>query len=290
MNKYVIITDVTVDLPKEVVEENNLIVIPMDVTLDNETFSHTYDYQAISAEDFYTKLRQGSLAHTSQINPVTYADYFRQYIKDGYDILYMCFSSALSSTIQSANLARLEVLDEYPNREIMIIDTLAASSGEGLMVLTAARNKAEGMSFKDNIHWLEEHKLNFVHNFTVDDLMFLKRGGRLNAATAIIGTKLKIKPVLHVDNEGRLINISKAHGRKASIKALVDKFKETVINPDEATIIISHADCLKDAEFAIEKIKQECPVKEIIISHIGPVIGCHSGPGTMTIFYYGSVR
>lgn len=290
MTNYQIFTDCTCDLSKDIYSIYPIVIIPMDVTMDSRTFSHTYDFKNMSFVEFYEKLKNGSMSTTSQINPTVFKEEFEKSLKEGKDILYIGFSSGLSGTLQSSLIAKSELEDTYPNRKIVIIDSLAASAGQGLLVYQALLNQEKGMSLEDNETWLIENRLKLAHWFTVDDLQFLKRGGRVSSTVALVGTALKIKPVLHVDNEGHLVNVSKAHGRKASLTALADKLTATITNPEEQTVFISHGDALEDAQYLADKILETNHVKDIIISEIGPVIGSHSGPGTIALFFFATGR
>lgn len=203
-------------------------------------------------------------------------------------MLILAFSSGLSTTCQSARLSAQELSEKYPERKVYAVDTLCASLGQGLLVWHAVQEKNKGKSIEAVREWVEENKLRLCHWFTVDDLHFLKRGGRISAATAVVGSMLSIKPVLHVDDEGHLINVGKARGRGASLTALVDKMEETAIDVD--TVFISHGDCLADAEKVKDMVEERFGTREIVINHVGPVIGAHSGPGTLALFFLGTQR
>lgn len=290
MTNYQIITDCTCDLSKEIYDKFPLIILPMDVNLDSNIFSHTKDFKNMSAVTFYEKLKDGGISTTSQINPETFKKEFEKVLKDGNDILYIGFSSGLSGTLQSSIVARNELQEQYPDRKIFIVDSLAASAGQGLLVYYSLLNQQSGLTLEENGEWLNDHVLKVCHWFTVDDLQFLKRGGRVSGTVALVGTALKIKPVLHVDDEGHLVNVSKSHGRKASLTALADKLHETITEPEKQTIFISHANSLEDAQYLADKIQLDTPVDKVILSDIGPVIGSHSGPGTIALFFLGTAR
>ncbi len=285
----ILVTDSCCDLPISYIEDNNLIVLGMNVIFKGSEFQDdlgkTLDYR-----DFYAGVREGEMPSTSQINVQTYSEVFKKYIMQNYSIIYLCFSSALSGCINSARLAKELLMEELPSADISIIDTKSASMGEGLIVYYANEMLKKGCSKEETVSWVEENKLKVNHWFTVFDLNHLKRGGRVSPTAAAIGTLLSIKPILNVDNEGRLIPVTKAKGRKKSLRALVDMFNERVVNPEEQVIFISHGDSLEDAEQVKEMIQAESNVKSFIINPIGPVVGAHSGPGTVALFFIGNDR
>ncbi|MBQ5866741.1 MAG: DegV family protein [Oscillospiraceae bacterium] len=284
---YRIITDNCCDFPAEMYEELNLAVVPLVVRFQNKEVSQ---YSEKWLKKMYAGMREGEVATTSAVNPQGWAEVMEPVLAAGDDALVMAFSSGLSTTYQSAVIAANELQEKYPDRKIRVVDTLCASLGQGLLVWYACQKQSAGMSFEELGDWCENNKLNLCHWFTVDDLMFLKRGGRISAATALVGTMLQIKPVLHVDDEGHLINVSKARGRKASIEALAKKVGETGLPGENDTVFISHGDCLEDAKL-LEKILQEkYGVKSAFIYYVGAVIGSHSGPGTLALFFLGNKR
>lgn len=287
MNKYIIITDSSADLTKEIVGEGELECIQLDVIVEGEAPTPNCD---VEVKDFYAKLREKKSATTAAVNIDAFSAAFDSYLAQGFDVLYLGFSSGLSGTFNAGFVAAKELSEKYPERKIFALDTLCASLGQGLLVYYAVKMKNDGADIETVRDFVEENKLKLCHWFTVDDLFFLKRGGRINAATAIVGSMLSIKPVLHVDNKGRLISISKARGRKAAIDALFDKMKQTAIEPEEQTVFISHGDVVEDAEYLAQRIKTELGVKEVKIGYVGPVIGAHSGPGTLALFYLGTER
>ena len=239
---------------------------------------------------FYEKLRAGEVATTAAVNVAEYVDAVEPLLQAGHDVLILAFSSGLSTTYNSSAIAVEELREKYPDRKVYTVDTLCASLGQGLLVYLAAQERAKGRSIEEVRDWAEANKLHLCHQFTVDDLHFLKRGGRISATTAVLGSMLQIKPVLHVDDEGHLINIAKARGRQASLKALVDKMEQTAIDPAAQTVFISHGDCLEDAQAVAQMVKDRMGVKEVYLNHIGPVIGAHAGPGTVALFYVGTER
>ena len=286
MNEYIILTDTGCDLPQEMVESLGLAIIGLELNIEGEKESS----KNVDVKDFYSLLRAGKKATTSAVGIERFINAIEPMLKDGKDVLYIGFSSGLSGTFNAGFVAVSELAEKYPDRKIYTVDTLAASMGQGLLVYLAANMKAEGASIEDVRDFVENNKLNMCHWFTVDDLMFLKRGGRINAATAVMGTMLSIKPVLHVDNDGKLISVSKARGRKAAIDALCAKLGETGTDLTEQTVFISHGDCIDDANYLAKKIKEKYSVKGVLIGFVGTVIGAHSGPGTLAVFYLGTHR
>ena len=287
MSKYVIITDSSADLTPEIINDPELITLQLDVLMEGEGSQANCD---VDIKEFYAKLRAKKSATTSAVNIDTFIAMFEKYLSEGTDVLYLGFSSGLSGTYNAGLVAAKELADKYPDRKVYALDTLAASLGQGLLVYYAVKMKNDGADIETVRNFIEENKLHLCHWFTVDDLFFLKRGGRVNAATAIVGSMLSIKPVLHVDNKGRLINVGKARGRKASIDALFDKMKETAIDPESQVVFISHGDVADDAEYLANRIRNELKVAKVVVGYVGAVIGAHSGPGTMALFYLGTER
>ena len=287
MNKYVIVTDSSSDLTRDIINDPEVIYLQLDVLMDGEPSRANCD---VDIKDFYAKLRSKKNATTSAVNIDKFIETFEKYLADGYDVLYLGFSSGLSGTFNAGFVAAKELAEKYPERKVFAVDTLAASLGEGLLVYYAFKMKQDGADIESVRDYVEENKLKLCHWFTVDDLFFLKRGGRINAATAIVGSMLSIKPVLHVDNKGRLISVSKARGRRAALDALFDKMKETAIEPEKQVVFISHGDSEEDAKYLADRIKTELGSPEVVISYVGPVIGAHSGPGTIALFYLGCER
>lgn len=287
---YRIVTDSTIDLTQKMIEELELTVISLRFTIDGKTYQDKSDLSEMPTETFYAKLREGKMSTTSQVNADEFTRTFEPILEAGEDVLYIAFSSGLSGTCQSAYIARDELKEKYPERKIYVFDSLCASMGEGLLVYQAALLKRAGTDIDSLYKWLGENVLRLCHWFTVDDLNHLKRGGRVSTTAALVGTMLGIKPVLHVDDEGHLIPVSKVRGRRQSLDALVQKMGETAIHPGEQTIFISHGDCLKDAEYVADQVRAKFGVKNIQINFIGPVIGAHSGPGTVALFFFGTQR
>ena len=287
MSEYKIITDSGCDLPKDMLERMDVKAVSLIVNFKGEARGDSVDE---GIREMYADLRAGEVATTSAVNPTRWEEVMEPELKDGKDLLVIAFTSGLSTTYQSAVIAASELAERYPDRNIKVVDSLCASLGQGLLVHYAVQKKAEGLSLDELAAWLEENRYHLCHWFTVDDLMFLKRGGRVSATTAVVGTMLKIKPVLHVDDEGHLISKAKARGRKASIEALAAKAVELGGGFDNSTMFICHGDCIEDAEYLANLVKEKCGVKEVFIGFTGAVIGSHSGPGTLALFFLGNKR
>jgi DegV family protein with EDD domain len=286
---YRVFTDSCSDLTKDYAAERKLDVIPMLYRIEKKEYLDDYG-ASMPHHEFYEKLRAGGSCTTAQINTAEFERVFSPVLEGGEDILYIAFSSALSGTYQSARIAKQDLEEKYPGRRVMVVDSKCASMGEGLLVHYALNNRDAGMSLAENAAWLEENRGKVCHWFTVFDLNHLKRGGRVSAAAAFFGTMLSIKPVLHVDDEGRLIPMEKAKGRARSIRALLDHMKSTAINPEGQTVFISHGDSEADARLLADMVQKEWGVKDIRINYIGPVIGAHSGPDTIALFFLGDKR
>ena len=290
MSDFVILTDSSADLGADLVAQLDVQVLPLSFTMQGTTYHNYPDNREMDPAAFYAMLRQGELATTSAVNVAQYTEALEPLLQAGRDVLVLAFSSGLSATYNSSTIAVEERREKYPDRKLYTVDTLCASLGQGLLVYLAAKERKKGKSIEEVRDWVEAHKLNLCHQFTVDDLHFLKRGGRISATTAVLGSMLQIKPVLHVDDEGHLINIGKARGRAASLKALVDKMESTAIDPKDQIVFISHGDCLADAEMVAQMVKDRMGVQQVYINYVGPVIGAHSGPGTLALFYVGTER
>lgn len=284
---FQIITDSCCDFPTPMYGQLGLTFVPLTVEFRGNTFDDKNDD---TLKDMYQGLRAGEVAKTSAVNPSRWSQAMEKALAAGKDVLVLAFSSGLSTTYQSAVIAAEELKDAYPDRKIQVIDTLCASMGEGLLVWYACKKRDEGLSLDEVAQWVLDNRFHLCHWFTVDDLMYLKRGGRISAATALVGTMLQIKPLLHVDDEGHLINMTKTRGRKAAIDAMVKKAQELGAGYDNSTMFISHGDCLSDAEYLSRQLKEKCGVKDVVISYVGAVIGSHSGPGTLALFFLGSHR
>ena len=288
MSDFVIVTDSSADLPASLVQEMGVEVLPLSFTVQGKTYHNYPDDREMDPKVFYKMLRDGEMATTSAVNVAEYTATLEPLLQAGKDVLVLAFSSGLSTTYQSSVIAVNELSEQYPDRKIYTVDTLCASMGQGLLVWLAAQERKRGQSIEAVRDWVEENKLRLCHWFTVDDLHFLKRGGRISAATAVVGTMLSIKPVLHVDDEGHLISMGKARGRGASLTALVDHMEQTATDVD--TVFISHGDCLADAEKVAADVKKRFGTRDVVINTIGPVIGAHAGPGTVALFFLGTKR
>lgn len=287
MKNYVILTDSSCDLTSELAKELDISILSLEALMEDGSILLN---DQIDVKDFYQQLRNKKKITTSAVSIERFMNFMESYLKEETDILYLGFSSGLSGTYNAGFVAAQELSERYPDRKIYTVNTLCASLGQGLLVYLCAKMRLNGADIEEVRNYAEDHKLNLCHWFTVDDLFFLKRGGRVNAATAVMGTMLSIKPVLHVDEKGKLINVSKARGRKAAMDELFNRMKDTVIDPETQTCFICHGDCEEDAKVLAERVKNELGVPEVIIGYTGPVIGAHSGPGTLAIFYLGTTR
>ena len=287
MNNFEIFTDSSCDLPAELIEQFGLHVLQLDVIVEGK---EPQPNNKLDIRAFYTDLRNGKGAKTSAVSMESFKEEMKRCADSGKDILYIGFSSALSATFNNGWVALEELSPNYPERTFYSSDSLCASLGQGLLIYYAAVMREQGAPIEEVYHFVEDNKLHICHQFTVDDLFFLKRGGRVSAATAIVGSMLGVKPVLHVDNEGRLINIGKARGRKQSILAMFQKMKNTALMDQYNTVFITHGDCIEDARFLANMVEEEFHPDKIVINDVGPVIGAHSGPGTLALFYYGTER
>lgn len=290
MSDFIILTDSSADLSGEMAQAADVQVLPLTFTIGGADYHNYPDNREMDPHLFYQRLRAGEVATTAAVNMNQYVEAIEPLLQAGRDVLVLAFSSGLSATFQSSKLAVEELSEKYPERKLYTVDTLCASLGQGLILYLAAGLQKQGKSIEEVRDWVEANKLHICHWFTVDDLMYLKRGGRVSAATAVVGTMLQIKPVMHVDDEGHLINVSKARGRKASLDALVKKVGETATDPASQTMFISHSDCEADARYVADQIQAKYGAKEIILNYIGPVIGAHTGPGCVALFFVGGTR
>lgn len=288
MKPYIISTDCMADLPASFIQEHHLSVHPLYYLMGEQTYNALED--ALPEAEFYNRMRNGEMPTTMASNPEYIEKSFRQNLADGYDILHISFSSGLSSSYNNTAVTAKEIQEQSPDAKIIVIDSLCASLGQGLLVYYACKKKEEGASIEETAAYIEDLKLHVCHQFTVDDLFHLHRGGRVSKASAILGTIANIKPVLHVDNEGHLINISKIRGRKRSLMTLVDNMEKTVGDYKNPIVFISHGDCLEDAEFVKQQIEDRFGIHEFLINYVGCTIGAHSGPGTVALFFLGETR
>ena len=290
MNNFIILTDSSCDLPASMAAEMQIEVLPLTLDLDGECYKNYLDGREIEFHDFYERAKTAKSMKTSAVNPQQFMDIMEPLVAAGNDVLYLGFSSGLSGTYNASVLAATELNEKYPNSKIITVDTLCASLGQGLFVYLCWKEKQAGKTIDEVAAYAEQIKLNLAHWFTVNDLFFLKRGGRVSATTAIVGSALAIKPVMHVDNEGHLIKVSTARGRKASIRALLSEMEKTGVDISNQHIFISHGDCEEDANYLASLIREKFGVNEITINYVGPVIGAHSGPGTLALFFLGKNR
>ena len=286
MNTYRIVTDSCCDFTREQYENLNLIWVPLTLRYKGEEIDGYTEPAEL--HDFYDGIRSGEMPTTAAVNPESWANAMEIALKDDQDVLCMTFTSALSTTHQSAVIAASELREKYPQRKINVVDSLCAALGQGLLIWYACQKRDEGLSLEELTAWVEETKLHICHWVTVDDLSHLKRGGRISATTALVGTMLNIKPIIYVDNDGHLINCAKVRGRKAAIDLLANKLMET--GTDFDTVFIGHGDCPDDAAALEAILKEKCGVKNVITGYVGPVIGAHTGPGVLVVFFMGTHR
>lgn len=287
-DNYTIFTDSSCDLEPRLLEEWG--VASVSLTFHFENSEQEYSNTDLSAADFYRRMREGGISKTSAANTDDFRKAFEPELRNGKNILYIGFSSGLSSTVNAGRMAGEELEKEYPGRKVHVIDTLCASAGEGMIVYFAVQKKTEGATLEENAAYIQEILPRLCHWFTVDDLSYLKRGGRISAAAAFVGSVLNIKPVLHVDDEGRLVNVEKVRGRKQSILAVAQKYTELALDPRQGIYFISHGDCLQDAQQLENILFEKHGVRASVIANVGPVIGSHSGPGTLALFFLGQKR
>jgi DegV family protein with EDD domain len=285
---YQIITDSACDLPQQMLQELNVVTVPLIVNFRGEARNDSVEDAEV--KELYDAMRGGEVATTSAVNPDGWSKVIEPALAAGKDALVLAFSSGLSTTYQSAVIAANELLESYPERKVIVIDTCAAAFGQGLLVWNTCKMRDAGLSLEALAAWVEENKNHVAHWFTVDDLVYLKRGGRVSAATAMLGTMLNIKPVLHVDDEGHLVSMVKARGRKAAINTLAAKLAEEGGDWDNSTVFICHADAMDDAQKLAQMVKEKSGVKETIIGNLGAVIGSHAGPGTLALFFMGNKK
>ena len=287
-DEFVVFTDSACDIVPEKLAE-------WGVRYENLVFrfndsEQEYSNSDMPTKEFYDKMRAGGIAKTAAANTEQFSAAFENALKEGKDILYLGFSTGLSTTYNSARIAAEELREKYPDRKILTVDTLCASAGEGLLLYLTLLEIKNGATIEEAAAFAENNKLQLCHWFTVDDLVYLKRGGRVSATTALVGNLLGIKPVMHVDNEGNLVNVTKARGRRNAIATMAAKYKETALRPAGGHVFISHGDCEGDAKLLANMLREQNGVEVEIITNVGPVIGAHSGPGTLALFFLGSER
>lgn len=290
MKNFIITTDTTSDLPADYVRKHQLGMMSLTYTINDSTY--TWE-NPLPVNEFYDYMRAGSLPTTSQVNPEEAKALFESILTaQDTDILHIAFSSGLSGSYNSARIAAAELMEIYPNRRILVVDSLCASLGEGLLVHKAVTLREQGSSIEETAAWLEENKLHLAHMFTVDDLYHLYRGGRVSKTAAVVGSMINIKPILHVDNEGHLVPLSKVRGRKKSLIALVDAMEKQIGSWSDKNdlIFISHGDCIDDAQFVADLVQKRFGYNSFLINHVGPTIGAHTGPGVVALFFMGDCR
>ena len=285
--EYVLVTDSACDILPDKLKEWNVGYVPLAYVFTDDGTEHL-DYE-MPLSEFYAEMRRGRVAKTSCVNEDKFIELFSGILEQGKDLLYVGFSSGLSATCVNGRTAADALKEKYPERKIRVVDSLCASAGQGLFVYLAKKNRDAGMSIDENADALENDKLHLCHWFTVEDLKYLKRGGRISAATALLGTALNVKPVLHVDNEGHLIKVHQVHGRKKSIRKMAEMLGESIL-ADDTPVFISHGDCMEDAEMLSKILQEEYGRKVELVTYVGSVIGAHSGPGTLALFFHGKQR
>lgn len=287
MRDYIITVNSTVDTGKEWLEERDVPVIPLKYTIDGQEYTDMY---GLSDKEFFQKLREGKMSVTSQINPEEAKEMLEPYVKEGKDVLHLAFSSALSGTCNSMKIAAEELQEEYPEAKVIVVDTLCACMGEAMLLYYALKQKEAGKTIEEVAQWAEENKLHVCHNVTVDDLFHLHRGGRVSKTAAVLGTMVKVKPIIHMDDNGALQVIGKERGRKKSLHKIVDMAVERSEGWDNEIIMITHGDCLEDAEYVAKLVREKMGIENVFIHNIGTVIGSHTGPGVVATFCMGNKR
>ena len=288
MSNYVIFTDSACDIKPEMLREWGVSYRALTFYFNDDNREYTNDDMPVG--DFYARMRQGGVAKTSAVNVDIFEEAFEALLKEGKDILYLGFSGGLSTTCNSGRIAADELREKYPERKIIVVDTLCASAGQGLLVRLVVDKKLAGATIEEAAQYAEDIKSSVAHWFTVDDLEYLKRGGRVSPTVAFVGNTLGIKPIMHVDDEGHLVKVDKARGRRKSLMTMVDMYTQTALTPESGLVYISHADCEEDARFVADQIKERHGAEVQVITDVGPVIGAHSGPGTFALFFLAKNR
>lgn len=285
MSDFVIMTDSTADLPNEVIEKYEISVVPMEFILNEKLYHHYPDAREMDLHEFYERITAGESVSTSQINYTLYEDAMKPILKEGKDILYICFTSGLSGTYQSARLAVSDLQEKYPDRKIIVIDSLCAAIGEGYLVYRAALEKENGMDIDELAAWIMDHRLKIRHWFVVDNLEQLRKGGRISSATAMIGAALNVKPLLSVDKKGKLVNVGKLRGTKKINATFGSKIEADGFETTKYPVLIGHADAKESAEGLAAYLKEQGLIEEAMIADIGPIIGAHVGRGMFALVY-----
>ena len=284
MSEFIITADSTVDMPKEYLVEKNIPMMALTYVLDGITYE---DGNGLTGKDFFDKLRQGSMPTTSQVNPEQAKAIFEPFVKEGKDVLHIGFSSGLSGSVGSAKIAADELMEEYPDRKVIVIDSLCAAMGEGMLLYKVVELKEQGKSLEEVAEWAENNKLNICHDVTVDDLFHLHRGGRVSKASAILGSMIQLKPIIHMNEEGKLIVIDKVRGRKKSLMTLLDRMEKKMQGFENNIAMIVHGDAQEEAEMLKAEMEKRFGITNVIINCLGSVIGSHTGPGVVSVFYMG---
>jgi len=284
MSEFIITADSTVDMPKEYLVEKNIPIMALTYVLDGITYE---DGNGLTGKDFFDKLRRGSMPTTSQVNPEQAKAIFEPFVKEGKDVLHIGFSSGLSGSVGSAKIAADELMEEYPDRKVIVIDSLCAAMGEGMLLYKVVELKEQGKSLEEVAEWAENNKLNICHDVTVDDLFHLHRGGRVSKASAILGSMIQLKPIIHMNEEGKLIVIDKVRGRKKSLMTLLDRMEKKMQGFENNIAMIVHGDAQEEAEMLKAEMEKRFGITNVIINCLGSVIGSHTGPGVVSVFYMG---
>ncbi|MCQ4021612.1 MULTISPECIES: DegV family protein [unclassified Ruminococcus] len=287
MSEYALFSDSTLDLTAELCEKYDITVIPMTVTLGGIAYKYNVDEKELSCTEFYEKLKGGAACSTSQINYKDFKDSFEPVLKEGKDILYICFTSGMSSTFGTCNIAINDLKEKYPDRKIIVIDSLSASIGEGVLVLNAAKMRQNGTDIDTLAKWVEDNRLKACHWFVVDDLDQLKRGGRISPTAAAFGKALGIRPLISVDLNGKLVPIAKIRGQQKVYSEIVSRLISDGVNATEQTVVIGHANCPEKAEELKKILKEKKLVKHVVIAKVGPIIGAHVGNGMVALAFMG---
>ena len=284
-----IITDSACDLKREYIDKNNIALLSLILNLEGQAIKDDLG-KSLSYEEFYNKMRHGATPTTSQINAHDFEEEFTKYIKNGDSIIYISISSSLSGTFNSANIARNNLIEEYPEAKIELVDSSSVSMGQGLLVLKACEMRDNGASIDEIVEWLEENKRKVIHSILIDDLNHLKRGGRISGATATIGSLLNIKPSAYLDDEGKLVQGEKIKCKKKALRFLANEVKERAVETENEVLYICHGDCLEEAEALRNIILQEVKFKDVIINYVGNVVGAHAGPRVLAAIFLGKNR